>query len=296
MRRFSAISCAMLLGCAASAVAAEGSLRAPESVVNSGEFLFVSNLGAKVEPSVKDGDGYIAKLEPNGAMFEEQFLSGLNAPKGMVLQGKTLYVTDIDRLLAFDIASKQKTLDLDFSSTKTTFLNDIVALDDKTLAVTATDLHKIFIVRLGEMASFTELKLKQPVLGANGLAYDFLRKTLYVVGFGDGKPSGQLFKITLDNDNQVLKQVRVGKLKGHLDGIAMLNPNEALVSDWVAFAPEKGRLLKVDLRNGKTTAVKDKLSGPADFIVTEGKVLLPEMLNNAFTLSTIIKVDKTADK
>jgi len=296
MRRFSAISCAMLLGCAANALAAEGSLRAPESVVSSGEFLFVSNLGAKVAPSEKDGDGFIAKLEPNGVMFEEQFLSGLNAPKGMVLQGKTIYVTDIDRLLAFDVASKQKTLDLDFSSTKTTFLNDIAVLDDKTLAVTATDLHKIFIVRLGETPQFTEMKLKQPVLGANGLAYDFLRKTLYVVGFGDGKPSGQLFKITLDKDNQVLKQVRVGKLKGHLDGIAMLNPNEALVSDWVAFAPEKGRLLKVDLRNGKTTVVKDKLSGPADFIVTEGKVLLPEMLNNAFTLSTIIKVDKTADK
>jgi hypothetical protein len=292
MRRFSAISCAMLLGCAANALAAEGSLRAPESVVSSGEFLFVSNLGAKVEPSVKDGDGYIAKLEPNGVIFEEHFLSGLHAPKGMILSGKTLYVTDIDKVLGFDTTSKQKTFELDFASTKTVFLNDIVALDDKTLAVTATDLGKIFIVWLDEKPSFTELKLKAPVVGANGLIYDFLRKTLYVVGFGNGKPEGKLFKITLNKDNQVLKQIRVGKLKGFLDGIALLNPNEALVSDWGALAPEKGRILRVDLRNGKPTIVKDTLSGPADFMLTEDKLLLPEMLKNTLTISTIPNTGK----
>jgi hypothetical protein len=210
----------------------------------------------------------------------------------MILSGKTLYVTDIDKVLGFDTTSKQKTFELDFASTKTVFLNDIVALDDKTLAVTATDLGKIFIVWLDEKPSFTELKLKAPVVGANGLIYEFLRKTLYVVGFGNGKPEGKLFKITLNKDNQVLKQIRVGKLKGFLDGIALLNPNEALVSDWGALAPEKGRILRVDLRNGKPTIVKDTLSGPADFMLTEDKLLLPEMLKNTLTISTIPNTGK----
>ena len=44
MRRFSALSCAAMRFFAHAVFAAEGSLSAPESVVSSGDFLFVSNL------------------------------------------------------------------------------------------------------------------------------------------------------------------------------------------------------------------------------------------------------------
>ena len=120
----------------------------PESVIadRDGSRFFVSNVGEKLEPSAKDGDGFISELTPDGAVVNRNFLPKegvLNAPKGMAIIGQTLFVTDIDRVVGFDMATRQKTFELDFSAEKTVFLNDLAVFDDKTLFVSATDRKSI---------------------------------------------------------------------------------------------------------------------------------------------------------
>jgi hypothetical protein len=77
----------------------------PESVVYdaSNDVLFVSNVnGSGVE---KDGNGYISKILTDGTVIRKQWVVGLNAPKGLAIYEDTLYVADIDTLVAVDIAS-----------------------------------------------------------------------------------------------------------------------------------------------------------------------------------------------
>src|SRR4051812_22417171 len=70
----------------------------PESVIVHKDHLFVSNTGEKLDPTTKDGDGYISMLNrKDGKMIEEKFISGLNSPKGMYVKRNVLYVTDIDK-------------------------------------------------------------------------------------------------------------------------------------------------------------------------------------------------------
>jgi len=74
----------------------------PEAVLVSddGSFLYVSDTNGG--PAETNGLGYIARV---GTMVEQEWATGLDAPKGMLEAGNTLYVTDIDRLVAIDPAN-----------------------------------------------------------------------------------------------------------------------------------------------------------------------------------------------
>ncbi len=55
-------------------------------------------------PLTKDGNGFLSKISPDGKMITAEWVKGFNAPKGLGLVGGTLYVADIDELVAVDIA------------------------------------------------------------------------------------------------------------------------------------------------------------------------------------------------
>ncbi|MEJ0081989.1 MAG: hypothetical protein WDM78_13805 [Puia sp.] len=56
---------------------------APESVIKSGDRLFVSNIGgAKGDPMALDSNGFISELSADGKIIHRKFQKGiLNAPK-----------------------------------------------------------------------------------------------------------------------------------------------------------------------------------------------------------------------
>ena len=65
-------------------------LEQPESVVQDPATgaIYVSNIvGAIMQ---KDGNGYIAKLKPDGTISTKSWVKGLNAPTGMALHDRTL--------------------------------------------------------------------------------------------------------------------------------------------------------------------------------------------------------------
>jgi hypothetical protein len=63
---------------------AEG-LDGPESAVLDSEegVLYVSNVNG--EANAADGNGYVAKLSVNGEILDKEWVTGLNAPKGLAL-------------------------------------------------------------------------------------------------------------------------------------------------------------------------------------------------------------------
>src|SRR5687768_3448794 len=76
----------------------EASLKTPESVLfdGAGKLLYVANIDGK-EAWTKDGKGSIAKVGLDGKVIAAEWVTGLEAPKGMGLHKGKLYVADIDR-------------------------------------------------------------------------------------------------------------------------------------------------------------------------------------------------------
>lgn len=82
-----------------------GGFSNPESVELSADqsFLYVTNVNG--EGDARDGNGFISRVSIDGAMLDPDFVTGLNAPKGIALRDGALYVADIDQLVLIDAAT-----------------------------------------------------------------------------------------------------------------------------------------------------------------------------------------------
>lgn len=264
----------------------------PESVVTSpeGDRFYVSNVGERLMPSEKDGDGFISEVSIGGEILTWRFLpkeGGLNAPKGMAIVDRTLYVTDVDRVVGFDLDTREEVFSLDLSEEKTTFLNDIAVKDDTTLFVSATDVGKVYAVSLVEGPAYTVLIEDAP--GVNGLYYDPDEKILYTVGFGSGgNADGSLWVVRFKRGLTISERI-TGSV-GLLDGVSLLPDGRVLFSDWVAFdRPGVLRTFDPVTKEFSIVRLSEEVRGPADFyfdaslstvwlpMMLEGKVLIEKL-------------------
>ena len=255
----------------------------PESVIAGpgAERFYVSNVGVKLEPSTKDGDGYISELSADGAVIERNFLPAdgvLDAPKGMAVIGRTLYVADIDRVVGFDLGSRGVVFELDFSAEKTVFLNDLAVIDAETLVVSATDIGKVYEISLSGTPRYEVFIDDLP--GVNGLYYDAENRRLFAVSFGHGDGfNGSLSVISLAHGGGVLQDL-TGPV-GALDGVMLLDDGRVLFSDWVAY-DKTGVMRLYDLNTKVLSEVKlsEEVRGPADFFYDRAakRLWLPRMM------------------
>jgi len=74
--------------------------------------------------------------------------------------------------------------------------------------------------------------------------------------------------------------VQHSPLLGNLDGVAVFQDG-LFVSDWAS-----GSLYRIPLAGGKAEPVMTGLSGPADFLIQDGKLWLPEMTANRVIVKT----------
>lgn len=245
----------------------------PESVLRKGNDLYVSNIGAKLEPDRKDGDGFISKVDySTGRITALHYLpasgSTLDAPKGSAFIGSVLYVADIDRVVGFDVDRREKVFELTIPGKP--FLNDIVALHGK-LIVSATDNGKLFEV---DVAGNTATALPLPAIpGANGLCYDEATGKLYCVGLSsDGhSPDGKVYEV----DGTTHKITVLGSYKGLLDGVALYR-DKLYVSDWKAF-DRSGVIMEIDIKiqTAQKMLAPGPIGGPADFTLSaDGQYLI----------------------
>jgi hypothetical protein len=247
----------------------------PESVISDGKFIYVSNLGLKPQPTVKDTDGYISKLSLKGEIIKMKFISGLNAPKGMAVAGNKLYVTDIDAVKGFDLKTGTEVFNLSFEKEKLSFLNDLCSKDEKHLFVSATDVSKIFEIDLAAK-KYAELLTTDSLLNPNGLFYDGTIKALYVVTMNK---KGRLYSVVLGEKKNM--RVTIFSEVGLYDGLCKAG-KDFFVSDWGFDGKGKIKLFNSLEMKFSTPDLKGKniFSGPADFFYNEKtkKFWVPEML------------------
>ena len=260
---------------------------APESIVGSGEFIYVSNVG-KGEVLAKDTNGFISKVSKTTGIFvQKKLIAGLNGPKGMAIVKNTLYVTDIDRVLGYDLKTLKLTMEVSIAEAK--FLNDIAVRDNNTLYISDTKLNKIYEINTTKKTA-KALNVKTPQ-GANGMVYVAAEKALYINGFGsDGKKNGELAIIKkLDTDAPTYEATAAKK--GCMDGLCIPEKDIIVFSDWVGFEGKQGRINTYDPKTEMTRSVplQRAFGGPADFYfdIETSCFFIPLMLENKIWIQQI---------
>jgi len=118
-------------------------LRVPESVLYDpkGKVLYVANIDGKSDSL--DGSGFISQVSLNGQIKNLKWTTGLNAPKGMGIYRRRLYVTDVYRLVALNLDNGQAEQTWD-AVDKKAFLNDVTVDKEGTVYVSDNRNDKIY--------------------------------------------------------------------------------------------------------------------------------------------------------
>ncbi len=252
-------------------------LNKPESIAATGDFLYVSNVNG--DPGEKDGNGYISKLYKDGKVCNNKFITGLDAPKGIVIVHDTLYVTDIDKVLGFELIHGKKVFECSIIN-KAHFLNDICYDDNGHLYVSSTDINEIFEINI-DNKSLRLLGLADRLNGPNGLVYH--NGLLYVCESNrSDTPLGTVKSIEIGKDSIIVTPLM--EYKGYLDGLAFYD-NKLYFSDWVSHTENgKSKIMVFDLDTKQCVPVKtnENMTGCADIFLDEkNKVIIaPLMMEN----------------
>ncbi|MEP0712571.1 MAG: ATP-binding protein, partial [Algoriphagus sp.] len=117
---------------------------------NSGK-IYVSNIDG--DPTGKDGKGSISILDKEGNIVTQEWVKGLNAPKGMGITNGNFYVTDIDQLVEVSLETGKITNK--YTVEGAGFLNDLATYDGK---VYFTDMNtgKIHLLADGMISTISE--------------------------------------------------------------------------------------------------------------------------------------------
>ena len=242
-------------------------LVSPESVVQDAKGdIYVSEIGE----FNKDGDGKITRISIDGKL--STFASGMDDPKGLTFIGKSLYVTDKNRVLKVELNGKWTVFGSTMAFPQTpVFLNDITSDDAGNLYVSDSGNLKsggaIYKIAQNKKITLVLNEDTPEILAPNGLW--IIKNDLYEVDFS----SGILYKINLKNKS--ISKIAEGFGGG--DGL-IKSGNNFFVSDW-----KNGKIFKV--QGGKVSLFKDGFSAAADIALTYDKksIMTPDMKAGSIT-------------
>lgn len=248
-----------------------GTFQTPESVLYDAadDVYLVSNIDG--DPLAKDGNGYISRIDAATHEGTEKWIAGgvngvtLNAPKGSTLVNGEFWVTDIDTIRKFDLATGAPKGEIPIPGS--VFLNDLATGPDGTVYLTDSGM------KAGEKGfepagtdAVYEIKADgKPVKIASGEDLGHPNGVLVVDGqvwvntFG----SNELYRIA-DGKKTEVSQLPAGSL----DGLQHLANRDFLVSSWETKTVYRGPA------GGPFTALFENLTSPADIRIDTKRDLL----------------------
>ncbi len=234
-------------------------LKTPESALydSDQQVIYVANINGN--PTDKDGNGFISILNIDGSIKDLQWVTGLDAPKGMAVMNGKLYVSDIDNLVEIDI-DEAKILNR-YPAANAIFLNDVAACKNGMIFVSDNRAGRIYNLENGKLNVWLEGK---DFMQTNGLYTE----------------NGKLYA-----GSEVLKEIDV-KTKAiqviqtdcqGIDGLGKDELGNFVFSNWVGriFYRQNGELTKM------WDSTADETNTADIYYATDLKLLLvPTFFNN----------------
>jgi hypothetical protein len=239
-------------------------LPTPESVLYVADkktpYLFVALIDGQGD--AVDGKGGIATLTTDGEVIDKEWLTGLNAPKGMAIFQNRLYVADITELVVIDIKNRKLINKIPIPGA--VFLNDVTTNSSGVVFVSDTRTNKVHRIENDEASVHLE-----NISSANGLK---VFGSNLIVGAGP-----ELLLVGADKKPLTLAK---GFAQG-IDGIEMTKRGEFLVSCWaglVYYVYSDGKIeLLIDSQAQKIN------TADIGFDPNTQRVFVPNFLKNTVT-------------
>lgn len=187
----------------------------PESVLPdvSNDVLYISLIDGA--PWDADGKGGVAKLSMDGKVYDSNFITGLNAPKGLAKYGNRLFVADISSVVIIDL--KKDAVEKSIAIAGATGLNDVTVDDNGVVYVSDSKNGNVW-----------QIKNEIPTLyldnlpGVNGLKA--IGDDLFI---GAGKNF-----VKADKNKKI---TTIAKLPEAIDGIEPVGNGDFLLSSWIGY-------------------------------------------------------------
>lgn len=188
--------------------------KTPESVLvdTVNKILYVSNIDGK-DGWALDGKGSIGKMGMDGKNILVDWVTGLNAPKGMGIYNGKLYAADPKEVVVIDIAAGK--IEKRISVAGAVGLNDIAIDKDGVVYVSDSEGMKIYEIK-NDSAQLLLDNLKQ----ANGVLVH--NNEFYLLD------AGGLYKMNADKKLTKLSE----GMEGGTDGVESINGNDFIVTGW----------------------------------------------------------------
>ncbi|PHR59670.1 MAG: hypothetical protein COA47_09225 [Robiginitomaculum sp.] len=189
----------------------------PESVLLSADrsWLYVSNIVG--EGTERDGNGHIARVSKQGEILQAKWAVGMDAPKGMALNGDKLYVSDIDKLIEIDTNTGAVLQTIVAAGAE--FLNDVAFVPGLGVLVSDSGTQSLYLYDGNTLSVWLQHDL---LAGINGLHVDGKRVLIATMR------AGQL--LSLDVQSKILSVLGDGMEDA--DGIKILVDGSYIISSW----------------------------------------------------------------
>jgi hypothetical protein len=186
----------------------------PESVLpHKKKVMYVSLIDGS--PWEADGKGGVGRIHSKGKDYEGGWITGLNAPKGMGLKGKELYVADLGEVVVID--TKKGGIKRRIAVPGATGLNDVTVSDAGSVYVSDSRTGRIWKIDGDVPVLFLD-----SVQGVNGLK---------AVGSDLMVAAGKSFnRVTPDK-----KVITLANLPQGGDGIEPIGNGDFLVTSWSGY-------------------------------------------------------------
>jgi len=273
--------------------------KTPESVIYEPieNVLFVSNIDGV--PDRKDTQGFISEVSPlNGSIIELNWVTGLDAPKGMAIINNTnntlLYVSDITDLVEIDINSGR--IINRYSAPGSTFLNDVASDNQGHVYASDTAMNTIYRLDTKNLRNSSnnnnaslQVWLQSPELnGPNGLYVDNTNNKLIVVSSGAfSNPGGSIRVVDLQNGTMSsLGEEGTAVPIGGLDGVEA----DSTGRHYYVTNNAAGKLYVVNSNGTGYETLDLQRQGTADLeiISDQNLIIIPMIQDNKLQAYTIV--------
>lgn len=238
---------------------------------------FVSNIVGM--PGVKDGDGYIAKLSPEGVVDTMMWATGMDGPAGLRGASGKLYAADIDRIHEIDLATGMILQSVTIQGAM--FLNDVAIGQGGVVYVSDTLTNTIHQWTPGKMPQV--LVQDDALMAPNGLIVR--TDIVFCASVGSLMDQAVLGPLSRIQNKMVAP---VGDFQGKLDGIEIDGMNGFLITDFTGKLQRVG-FDGVFVETVRDFAATDGLMSTADFGFDPmtRRAAIPDLLGGVVAFYTV---------